>query len=95
MKTYNLTGSESWSLLKEKTECAGKENAKGYFLAIKDCASQCREEASLFIFGTHDRCIEGGCECFCETAAKSDESCDLISTDGFHLYKYNGNFVFE
>ena len=91
---HNSSGSLGWSLVGEKTKCSGRESAKGNVLSITECASHCKEESSMFIFGTNDfggaRCLKGGCECFCETSAKLDGSCELIDNNAFRLYKYNG-----
>ena len=53
----------------------------------------------MFIFGTNDfgqnRCDEDGCVCVCETGAKDDGTCNMISHDGYNLYKFKtrGNYA--
>ena len=53
----------------------------------------------MFIFGTNDfgqnRCDEDGCVCVCETGAKDDGTCNMVSHDGYNLYKFKtrGNYV--
>ena len=49
----------------------------------------------MFTFGTNDygtrRCIHGHgyqCDCYCETSAWDDGTCDQVDHNGFRLYKF-------
>ena len=79
-------------MVSEKKECDGSETRKGKFPSVDDCASQCKEEATMFIFGTNDygnnRCNDDGCECRCETSATEEGTCNSINHNGYRLYKY-------
>ena len=78
----------------EKKECGGKEESKGKLDSLQECADACYGVASMFIFGTNDfgkdRCESNGkqCDCYCETSANDDGTCDITDHDGFRLYKY-------
>lgn len=79
-------------MIAEKTECDGSEAWKGRQYTVDQCASQCKGVSSLFIFGTNDysdnRCFDNGCDCYCETSARSDGTCPRIAHNGFRLYKF-------
>ena len=61
--------------------------------SIDDCAKACTEHASMFVFGTNDfgvdRCDMTGCNCLCETAARSDGTCNTADHRGYRLYKFS------
>ena len=46
----------------------------------------------MFAFGTNDhgedRCYDGGCNCYCETAAAPDGTCNKVSHNGYRLYRF-------
>ena len=84
-------------LVANKKECNGSEILFDIFnqdakKSISDCANECRDKASMFIFGTNefgnDRCSENGCSCSCETSAAQDGTCNMVSHDGYQLYKF-------
>ena len=81
-------------LEQEKKECKGKEESKGKLDSVQECADACFGVSSMFIFGTNDygtaRCEGNGkqCQCFCETSATDDGSCDITDHNGYRLYKY-------
>ena len=84
-----------WTLVAEKKECSGSEVYQGRLHSIEACVSVCRGVASMFIFGTNDsgysgwnRCNIDGCTCYCETSAKDEGTCNMISTQSTRLYKY-------
>ena len=81
-----------WSLAAEKKECSGSEENKGKLQSVDACASKCKGEASMFIFGTEDFgdsvCVGGGCNCYCETSATEQGTCDIIDHTAYRLYKY-------
>ena len=78
-----------------KAECRGKEIILGYAPGIKLCAIACEGKASIFAYGTNEygenRCnSDGECVCICETAASVDGECDVVSHNGYNLYKFTG-----
>ena len=79
-------------MVEEKKECSGSEESKGYVQSLGTCASICKGEASMFIFGTNDfgesRCNSDGCKCYCETSATEQGTCDIIDHTAYRLYKY-------
>ena len=84
-------------MAEEKKECDGLEFNVGKVTSISECASSCEKKASMFIFGTNDfgfspaRCDDGGsCECSCETSAAAAGECNMISHNGYRLYKFTG-----
>ena len=81
-----------WSLAAEKKECSGSEKPKGKLQSVDACASKCKGEASMFIFGTEDfgdsTCNTDGCNCYCETSATEQGMCDMIDHNGYRLYRY-------
>ena len=83
----------AWSIVGEQQECEGREIGKGKMDSIDDCAKACREHASMFVFGTNDfgvdRCDLTGCNCLCETGARSDGTCDTADHRGYRLYKFS------
>ena len=47
----------------------------------------------MFIFGTNDfgenKCVtNAGCDCYCETSAAMDGTCNMIDNIGYRLYKF-------
>ena len=97
LSQYFSTLFPGWSLLKDNTECAGSEIVKGRKSTVDECASACKEVASLFAFGKNDRCYDGGstCKCLCETAASNDGSCKEVDSDNYRLYQYEGNLIIK
>ena len=81
-----------WELVAAKKECSGKETGMGRVVSSDVCASRCHGKSSMFALGTNDyfnnRCNERGCTCLCETAAKSDGTCNMIDDTGYRLYKF-------
>ena len=84
-------------LVEEEKECDGSEILfmnEDSKKSIIDCANECRNRASMFIFGTNDfgndRCSEHGCSCSCETSATPDGTCTTVSNSGYRLYKFIG-----
>ena len=75
-------------------KCGGKEVSRGKRDSVLECAEACYGVALMFVFGTNefgkDRCNEYGkqCECYCETSARLDGTCDQLDHKGFRLYKY-------
>ena len=94
-----------WELVAEKKECGGSEINLSYHTTaatadIAMCAHLCKEKSTMFALGTngfgsdsHDRCFEHGCSCLCETAAKPDGTCDIVSHAGFRLYRYTHRYT--
>ena len=87
---------EEYELVAERKECAGAGINGGNLASISECASSCRNTASMFIFGTNDyeapRCNgnygDGLCACWCEPSATNNGYCDMVTTDGYRLYKF-------
>ena len=81
-----------WSLVGERQECGDAELFKGEMDSIGECAEACKDVAKMFIFGTNDfgnnRCYEDGCNCFCETSAEDNGTCNIVQNDGYRLYKF-------
>ena len=75
----------------EKKECKGKDVDQGQKDSLEDCAKACIGKASMFIFGTNDfgvdRCDGESCQCFCETSANADGTCNMVENKGYRLYK--------
>ena len=84
--------------MRQTKECGGTEVSKGNVDSIDKCAIVCNGVASMFAFGTNDfgvtRCHADGCTCLCETGAKVDGTCNMVSHKGYHLYRY-GNANIE
>ena len=80
-----------WTLVSENTECSGSETEKQLQpdSDIQDCARECSGVSSMFLFSPRRN------RCFCETAASTDGTCDVIDIQGWDLYKYGneGNFL--
>ena len=85
--------SDNWKLVSDRSECGGSETGVGQFTRIIECAEKCKAISSMFAFGTNDygtpRCNNGKCTCLCETAATSDGSCNIVSHNGYRLYKHH------
>ena len=84
---------EGFELVAEKNECSGSEILTGFFASISECASSCKNTASMFIFGTNDfgnpKCDGAGlCACNCETSAADGGTCHIITQTGYRLYKF-------
>ena len=80
-------------MVAERKECGGAELWMGRLPSIEACVAKCRGVASMFAFGTNDfgwnSCYNDECTCYCETSAKDDGTCNLISNSGYRLYKYH------
>ena len=95
-----------WSLLAEKVKCmdeSAKIN-KGRMTHLESCAISCKDEGSIFLYGTNDfagvgslksRCFskgerggDEGCQCFCEKSASSDGTCITKEHLGFRMFTY-------
>ena len=78
-----------WKMVKENMRCDGAVVNKGKFLGIGGCSSACNGLSTLFIYGTTEsKCDQNGCNCWCETSAGSDGTCNLIPMQGYKLYTY-------
>ena len=77
-----------WSIVSENHECSGSEIFKTLQSGadISDCADECRGVSSMFLFRDPPRA-----DCYCETAATPEGTCDVSSAYGYHLYKYDTN----
>ena len=67
----------------------------GIFSLTSECASICKDTATVFLFGTADfgyseGCdgVGGKCRCYCEKSATADGTCSMAYHNGYHLYKY-------
>ena len=73
-----------WTLVSENQECSGSEINK--FVTsnaeINDCATQCRGVSSMFIFSSTYN------NCYCETSATAEGTCDIVDISTYNLYKY-------
>ena len=84
-------------LVSEKKECNGPELWAGKLKTLADCARTCRGIAPMFVYGTtdfnykHKRCDSEGCQCYCETSARSG-ACEEKDHTGYRLYKYTTIF---
>ena len=80
--------------VKDKTECTGDEEDKGYLKRVEDCAINCNGVSSMFSYGTKkwgdSRCNQDGCKCLCELGATSSGTCNEKNHLGYDLYKYTG-----
>ena len=91
-----------WKLVAEKKECTGDELFAGNLATLQDCANTCSKISSMFVYGTNDfssdkrhhRCFANsngqiGCNCFCETQATNDGTCETGLHLGYRLYKFS------
>ena len=95
-----------WSLLAEKVECVddSAEIIKGRMKHLESCAISCKEEGSIFLYGTNDfagvnarksRCFsqgerggDEGCQCICEKSGSYDGTCITKEHMGFRMFTY-------
>ena len=87
---------EGYELVAEKKKCDGPSNNAGSFSSISECATSCKNNAPMFIFGTNDfgdpRCSDDSgkllCRCHCETGVAGGGTCNMLDTNGYRLYKF-------
>ena len=83
---HAVTGGTEFVLLKDSTECAGREEKVGHTDTLKGCSAKCLGRSQWFIYGKQgQRCSGNGCECFCEVPGGNE--CTQTSHSGFKLYK--------
>ena len=70
-----------YELVAEKMMCGGGHESKDCVGTVQACAIQCTNVASMFIYGREE------CQCFCETAASADGTCNQESNGAQNLYK--------
>ena len=81
-------------LLAEKRESSGRSIDTDYSATLEECAEQCKNVASMFIYGREgtNKCKPLiGCRCFCERiAASSNGKCKRYQQDNanFNLYRF-------
>ena len=85
-----------FTLVGAKMECSGSEISKGHFHTPDECFNACKNDATMFTFGTNEygeeKCGERGCKCFCQKSATSYGTCDETDHNGYMLYK-TGNYI--
>ena len=87
---------EEYELVAERKECGSVGTYARNLASVFDCARSCKRTASMFLFGTNDfndsRCNgiygDGLCSCWCETLAPDHGTCDMITHNGYRLYKF-------
>ena len=77
-----------WKLVANKSECNGTEFKAGHFENIEECAEQCRDASSMFTFGRCRFSNDDKCKCYCQTAAKTDGTCEIIGNNRYSLYAF-------
>ena len=87
----------AWTIVAERKSCKGDAIEQSKSRTISECARKCMDLSSMFIVGTNDfgayGCFDGQCECFCETLATMDGSCELSNDNKYRLYKYYANGI--
>ena len=87
-----------FQLVAEQAECLGSEKLVGYFKNVGSCASACRNQSEMFIYGINkhgvDRCWHAdGCNCMCQYDT-TNFKCDTQSLHhGYDLYKFEGEII--
>ena len=82
-------------------ECTTYDDHKGLVDSVGSCGTLCKEEASMFVFGTQDY---GGsscerimgqmlCNCSCEWYATDQGTCTTKDNPNVNLYRYLGMYV--
>ena len=100
-----------WSLLAEKVECVdtSAEINKGRMKHLESCAISCKDEGSIFVYGTNDfapgtrksRCFsqgerngDEGCQCICQKSPSMDGTCTTKEHLGYRMFTYaKGNIL--
>ena len=70
-------------------QCQGSEVRKGKLKKVDECYLACKRESSMFIYGTKSKCKNGGCNCWCQTGARSNGTCLLNPSQDYKLYKHD------
>ena len=81
---------DRFELVAELKECKGDEISKEWIPTLDECADQCTNVASMFVYGVEEKggCQEEGCWCYCETAASVHGTCDQRHQGASHLYRF-------
>ena len=87
-----------WVLVKPGAKCLSNERVYGgRFHDIENCAIACKDNSSMFIYcKDYSLCCDtNGCECFCETSALLNGTCQVEEVKEYTLYKYLKGKVLE
>ena len=80
----------TFELVAEKSRCPGSRFSLHWIKTIEECASGCKSETSMFIYGRSDtaNCDHRGCYCSCEQTV-TDGQCTRGPTDDnyYNLYR--------
>ena len=80
-------------LIAEKKQCSGGGAiGKGFLATLAECAEECKDVSSMFIYGRQGMqqtggCKSNGCWCYCETDASVDGTCDQKDNSWSNLYR--------
>ena len=77
-----------WTLVGTNLQCRGSEVRKGRLKKVDECYLACLTVSSMFIYGTKSKCNNNGCNCWCQTSARSNGTCLLTPTQDYKLYKH-------
>ena len=85
-----------YELVAEGQQCSGEKISKGRPAKVEECAAQCKNVSSMFMFGIGNKCDSDGCVCWCEKTASADGTCYQADISGYNLYRFvlNGNILF-
>ena len=71
-----------YELAAEKKWCTGY-NTGGYHKTIEECVIQCKNKASMFVYGQGSSgCEQGLCFCVC-----IDGTCNQVSNPAYNVYR--------
>ena len=73
----------------EARECSGTKEHGCLQTSAENCARSCHNRSSMFVFASSSgRCHGGKCECFCETSASANGTCNQTENSATDLYKF-------
>ena len=80
----NILGVQ-YELVSTSKICSGGREDKGRIGTVEECAKQCTNVASMFIYA---KCDSADCRCYCETGASADGTCDRTDNSQYRLYRF-------
>ena len=82
-----------YELVAEGQQCSGEKISKGRPAKVEECAAQCKNVSSMFMFGIGSWKVG---KCWCEKTASADGTCYQTDISGYNLYRFvlNGNTLF-
>ena len=96
LQTAN-TFSLAYALVKEESACTNGGDVLVGQLSIEECSDECKNKATMFVFGRAgtSECDGLMCNCYCPINTFPNGSCVPRSLSTYNLYKINvkGNFL--